>query len=75
LDNKKAHLVSGLCGVAVGVAVRSQSPPQSVTHLLLIGRDQTYQNGAIECVCVEVGYEHEYNSKGALLNSQELFYG
>jgi hypothetical protein len=60
LDNKKAHLVSGLCGVAVGVAVRSQSPPQSVIRLM-IGRGLTCQNGAIESVCVELVCEHLEN--------------
>jgi len=57
LDNKKAHLVSGLCGVAVGIAVSSQSPPQSVIDRM-IGRGITCQNGAIECVCVEQVCEH-----------------
>jgi len=57
LDNKKAHLVSGLCGVAVGIAVNSQSPPQSVIRLM-IGRDLTRQNGAIESECVELDCEH-----------------
>jgi hypothetical protein len=60
LDNKKAHLISGLCGVAVGVAVRSQSPPQSVIRLM-IGRGLTCQNGAIESVCVELVCEHLEN--------------
>jgi len=60
LDNKKAHLVSGLCGVAVGVAVRSQSPPQSVIRLM-IRRGFTCQNGAIESVCVELVCEHLEN--------------
>jgi hypothetical protein len=52
LDNKKAHLVSGLCGVAVDIAVNSQSPPQSVIRLM-IGRGLTCQNGTNESVCVE----------------------
>ena len=60
MDNKKAHLVSGLCGVADGVAVRSQSPPQSVIRLM-IGRGLTCQNGAIESVCVELVCEHLEN--------------
>jgi len=50
----------GLCGVAVGVAVRSQSPPQSVIHRM-IGRGLTCQNGAIESVCVELVCEHLEN--------------
>jgi hypothetical protein len=57
LDNKKAHLLSGLCGVAVGIAVNSQSPPQSVIDQM-IGRGFTCQNGAIESECVELGCEH-----------------
>jgi len=52
LDNKKAHLVSGLCGVAVGIAVNSQSPPQSVIRLMN-GRGLTCQNGTNESVCVD----------------------
>jgi hypothetical protein len=74
LDNKKAHWVSGLCGVAFGVAVRSQRPPQSVIYWM-IGRDQNNQYGAIECVCVEVGCEHDNNFEVALLESQEIFRG
>jgi hypothetical protein len=46
--------------VAVGVAVRSQSPPQSVIHRM-IGRGLTCQNGAIESVCVELVCEHLEN--------------
>jgi hypothetical protein len=57
LDNKKTHLISGLCGVAVGIAVSSQSPPQSVIHQM-IGRGLTCQYGAIESVCVEEVSKH-----------------
>jgi len=46
--------------VAVGVAVRSQSPPQSVIRLM-IRRGFTCQNGAIESVCVELVCEHLEN--------------
>jgi hypothetical protein len=46
--------------VAVGVAVRSQSPPQSVIRLM-IRRGFTCQNGAIESVCVEQVCEHLEN--------------
>ena len=46
--------------MAVGVAVRSQSPPQSVIRLM-IGRGLTCQNGAIESVCVELVCEHLEN--------------
>jgi len=46
LGNKKARLVSGLCGMALRIAVNSQSPPQSVIHQL-IGRGFTRQTGAV----------------------------
>ena len=46
--------------MAVGVAVRSQSPPQSVIRLM-IRRGLTCQNGAIESVCVEQVCEHLEN--------------
>ena len=46
--------------MAVGVAVRSQSPPQSVIRLM-IRRGFTCQNGAIESVCVELVCEHLEN--------------
>jgi hypothetical protein len=57
LDNKKARLVSGLCGVALGIAVNSQSPPSSEISRL-IGRGFTRQNDTVETECVEEVCEH-----------------